>query len=304
VERAGLEAGFISEWLTVELREAGLPAICVEARHAHAFLSAQVNKNDRNDARGLARMMMCGLFKSVHIKSRESQQQRALLATRKTLLDKRLEIDSQIRGTLARFGHLLGPTTQSMFADRVHQAMEGDAALYVVIHPLLQSRYFLVQEFEPVHRTVLAIAEEDPVCRLLMSAPAVGAVTALTFKSTIDDPKRFNSTRSIGALLGMTPRQYQSGETDRMGEISELGDDNLRIALCQAGMKILKNVRQPSALRTWGVQFAERKGLKRAAVAVGRRLAMIMLRMWAERRPFDPGAMPSKGLTNRSMGSA
>lgn len=290
VTRVGLEAGLMSEWLYVELTKAGLPMFCIEARHARGFIQSQINKNDRNDARGISRMMMCGVFRPVHIKSDESLRQRAMLATRKIILDKMTDIELHIRGTLKIFGHSVGPCTKALFSYRVDELVAGDDALAAAIVPLLYTREMLGEQFNHIHRQVLAIARDDPVCQLLMTAPGVGAITALTFKTSVDTVDRLRGTKSVGALFGMTPRQYQSGETNHMGGISKLGGDDLRIALCEAGMKILVNVRQPSALRTWGLEMERRQGRAKAAVAVGRRLGSILRRMWLDGCEFAPHA--------------
>jgi transposase len=291
VRRVGLEAGQMSDWLALELIGKGLPMVCVEARHAHGFIGSQINKNDRNDARGLARMMMCGVFKPVHVKSAESQFNRALLGTRKFLSDKLVAVEHHIRGTLTSLGRPLTSGTRASFPQRVIARIGDDASLAATIEPLLIARDVLQEQLERAHAQVMGIAHSDPVCALLMTAPAVGPVTALTFKTFVDDPAHMRGRNAIGAMFGMTPRQHQSGERERFGEISKLGSEDLRMALCQAGLKILVNVQKPSALRAWGKQIEARRGKNTAAVAVGRRLGEIMLRMWREGRPFDPAGV-------------
>ena len=286
--RVGLEAGQMSDWLALELMGKGLPAVCVEARHAHGFISSQINKNDRNDARGLARMMMCGVFKPVHVKSAESQFNRALLGSRKLLSDKLVDLEHHIRGTLVSFGRPIGSCTRATFPHRVSELIDDDTTLAGIIMPLLVTRDMLQDQLEHAHHHVMSIARGDPVCELLMTAPAVGPVTALTFKTFVDDPGRMRGRNSIGALFGMTPRQHQSGEREWFGEISKFGSEDMRMALCQAGLKILVNVKTPSVLREWGKQIEARRGRNTAAVAVGRRLGEILLRMWREERAFNP----------------
>jgi transposase len=304
ISRVGLEAGPMSEWLYVELIQRGLPAVCVEARHAHSFIQSQINKNDRNDARGIARMMMCGVFKPVHVKSAESQRLRALLGARKIIQQKMIDLELHVRGTLKSFGHHLGQCSRDALAARASELVEGDPMLAAAIIPLLQAHGLLQQQFDQVHRQVLRIAVADPVCCLLMTAPGVGAITALTFKCSVDNPMRLHGSKSVGALFGMTPRQHQSGQTDVLGPITKQGGDDLRKALFEAGIKILVNVQQPSALRTWGLDLASRKGRDKAAVAVGRRLGSILRRMWLDGRPFDPGAphaAKKKGLSHNHL---
>ena len=289
VERVGLEAGQMSEWLTVELNRIGLPAICVEARHAQGFIKSQINKSDRNDARGLARMMMCGVFKPVHVKSLESMQLRALLGARKIVRDKMIDIELHIRGTLKTFGHRLSPRGRTRFALRVSELISNDAALQLALEPVLYARDVLEEQYDRLHRNLLCIVRDDPICRLLMTAPGVGPVTALTFKTAVDDPGRLRGSKSVGALFGMTPRRYQSGDADHVGSISKWGKEAVRSALVEAGMRILTTVKQPSALRARGLELEARLGRKKAAVALGRQLGSVLRRMWLDQREFDPG---------------
>lgn len=289
VERVGLEAGQMSEWLTVELNRAGLPAICVEARHAQGFIQSQINKSDRNDARGLARMMMCGVFKPVHVKSLESMQLRALLGARKIVQDKMIDLELHIRGTLKTFGHQLGPCGRALFAFRVSEVIGDDAALQLALEPVLYARDVLDEQYDRLHRNVLGVVRDDPICRLLMTAPGVGPVTALTFKTAVDDPQRLRGSKSVGALFGMTPRRHQSGDVDHLGAISKWGNEEVRSALVEAGMRILTTVKQPSTLRTHGLKLEARLGRTKAAVALGRQLGSVLRRMWLDQRGFDPG---------------
>ncbi|TCJ39101.1 IS110 family transposase [Parafrankia sp. BMG5.11] len=295
VERVGLEAGQMSEWLTVGLNTAGLPTICVEARHAQGFIQSQINKSDRNDARGLARMMMCGVYKPVHVKSLESMQLRALLGARKIVLEKMIDIELHIRGTLKTFGHQLGSCGRAQFAFRVDELAEDNESLQLAIRPLLRARDGLNEQYERLHYHVLGIVRDDPVCRLLMTAPGVGPVTALTFKTAVDDPERLQGSKSVGALFGMTPRRHQSGDTDRMGSISKWGGQEVRSALVEAGMRILTTVKQPSLLRTQALELEARIGRNKAAVALGRRLGSILRRMWLDQRAFDPNQHDDPG---------
>ncbi len=144
-----------------------------------------------------------------------------------------------------------------------------------VVGPMLAAREALGVEFAKLHRAVLAIVRADAVCRRLMTASGVGAVVALTFKSGVDDPKRFKSSKLVGAHFGLTPRRYQSGETDIVGGISRAGDAMVRTALYEAAQIILTRAVRFSTLKRWGLDVAKRRGLKRATVALARKLATV-----------------------------
>jgi transposase len=171
----------MSQWLFSGLIEAGLPAICIETRHAKAFLKAQVNKTDRKDARGIAQMMRVNLFRPVHVKTLTSQKRRALLTARKLLQEKAIAIENDIRGLLRNFGLKVGVVGTLGFDSRIHELVEGMPDLLEIIGPLLASRQKLREEFSRLHRKVLEIARDDAVCNRLMTIPGVGAVTSLAF---------------------------------------------------------------------------------------------------------------------------
>jgi transposase len=222
--RIGLEAGPMSQWLFSGLAEAGLPAICIETRHARSFLKAQVNKTDRNDARGIAQMMRVNLFRPVHVKTLTSQKRRALLTARKLLQEKAIAIENDIRGLLRNFGLKVGIVGRIGFDDRIRELVEDIPDLAEIMAPLLAARQKLHEEFSRLHRKVLEIARDDTVCNRLMTIPGVGPVTSLAFISAIDVPARFRNSRAVGPALGLTPVVNQSGESHRVGRISLCGD--------------------------------------------------------------------------------
>ncbi len=195
LERVGLEAGPLSQWLFSGLAEAGVPAICIETRHAKAFLKAQVNKSDRNDARGIAQMMRVGLFQPVHVKTLASQKRRALLAARKILQEKALAIENDIRGLLRNFGLKVGIVGVVGFEQRIHDLVEGVPELADIMEPLLAARRVLREKFAKLHRKVLLLARDNEVCRRLMTIPGVGPVVSLAFISTVDVPARFRNSK-------------------------------------------------------------------------------------------------------------
>ena len=289
IERIGLEAGPLSEWLYAGLVEAGLPAICVETRHMHAALSAQINKTDRNDALGIAQMMRVGLYKAVHVKTPASQRRRVLLTSRKLLQRKVQDLENELRGILKTFGLKVGVVGKSRFEARVRELVAGDAVLEAIVIPVLTARAALQAQYDALHRMVLDLARRDPICQRLMTAPGVGPVVALTYRTVIDNPARFAKSRSVGAHIGLTPRMFQSGEVSRMGRVSRSGDANLRSLMFEAALVLMTGSAKWSSLKAWGIAIARRRGMQKAIVAVGRRLAVILHRMWVDGTDFRWG---------------
>ncbi len=232
--RVGLEAGPMSQWLHGGLVAAGLPVVLLETRQLRAATRTMPVKTDRTDARAIAQMVRTGWFRPVHVKSLLSQELRVLLTARKLLVTKLRDIDNGIRGLLRGFGLKMGKVGERGFPARVRELVDGRRSLTMVIEPLLQVRGVLLAEREGLHRLVMSATRQDETCRRLMTVPGVGPVTALTFCSAVDDPMRFARSRAVGAYFGLTPRRYQSGETDRTGHISKQGDGLARQALYEA----------------------------------------------------------------------
>src|SRR6476620_1639325 len=274
--RIGIEAGPLSQWLVNALTVAELPVICVETRHMKALLTAQqINKTDRNDARGIAQMMRVGLYKPVHVKTLVAQEQRMLLTSRKLLQRKLLDLESDLRGTLRNFGLKVGVVSGGRYEVRVRELIAGFPRLAAIAEPLLKVRQVMRQQLSVLHKMLLDLVRDEPVCRRLMTAPGVGAVVALAYRVTIDVPARFERSKAVGAALGLTPRRYQSGEIDRTGRISKCGDGMLRSLLYEAAQVLLTRA-SGSWLKAWGLQLAKRRGMKRAIVATARRLSVIL----------------------------
>jgi len=286
VERVGLEAGPLSQWLFSGLAEAGLPVVCIETRQAKAFLKAQVNKSDRNDARGIAQMMRVNLFRPVHVKTLASQKRRALLTARKLLQEKALAIENDIRGLLRNFGLKVGVVGIIKFEERIFELVEGMPELAEIMAALLDARRKLREQVAKLHRKLLSIVREDEVCRRLMTIPGVGPVVSLAFTATIDLPARFKSSKAVGPALGLTPILNQSGESNRVGRISQCGDGMMRTLLYEAAQVMLTRTIKWSWLKAWAMNVAKRRGLQKAIVALARRLAVIMHRIWSDGTVF------------------
>ncbi len=286
LERIGLEAGPLSQWIYGGLIDIGLAPICVETRHMHAALSARINKTDRNDARGIAQMMRVGLFKAVHVKTPASQHRRLLLTSRKLLQRKIYDIENDLRGSLRNFGLKVGVVGAVKFEDRIRELVADHPLVATIVGPLLEARAVLRTQFAKLHRMLLELVRTDPICRRLMSAPGVGPIVALTFRTCVDNPARFSRSKCVGAHYGLTPRLYQSGEVARTGRISRCGDVMLRSSLYEAALVLLTRPGRWNPLKAWGIAVARRRGMQKAIVAVARKLAIVLHRMWRDNTDF------------------
>lgn len=284
--RIGLEAGATSTWLWTELNKRGLPVICIDARHAKAALKMQINKSDRNDAAGIARIMQCGWYKEVRVKALDSHAIRALLNSRALLVGLKRDLENQIRGLLKNFGLVIGRAKMNTFTAKALELIDRQPVLSAAIEPLLKAREALARQIEGLDRKLLRLARSEPQVRRFMTVPGVGPITALCYLATIGNPARFKKSRSVGAYVGLTTRRYASGETDITGHISKWGDSMLRCYLYEAANVLLTRVARWSSLKAWGMRIAKRKSLSKARVAVARKLAVILHRMWVDGTEF------------------
>lgn len=297
LERIGLEACSLTAWLHDALRGAGLPAICIETRQANAAMKTMPNKTDRNDARALAQIMRTGWFRQVHVKSRPCRLWRSLLVARRTVLNEMRSIENVVRAVLREDGLKLGTPGRAAFAGRVRELAGDDQAVSAIVEPLLAILATMLDQLSRLTKQVQDIVRGEEVCRRLMSVPGVGPITALAFRATIDRPDRFRRSRDVGPHLGLTPARYQSGETDIQGRISRCGDELARTALYEAAHTLLVRSKKWSALRAWGLKVAKARGMARARVAVARKLAVILHRMWSDAAEFRFGRDPGTVLT-------
>ena len=282
----GMEEWTMSSWLRDGLARARLPVICIEGRHAHGVLKARAHKTDRTDARGIADLLRTGTYRPVHRKSEASRQIKALLTARQLLATKALGMENAIRGLLMNLGFTLGARLRRAFGDVVTRLVRRNEFAWGLVAPLLELCAKLRDQARELERRLTAIAKGDEACRVLTTAPGVGPLTALAYRSVIDDPNRFARSRSVGPLLGLVPRVRQSGETERRGRITKAGDHMLRSGLYMAAIVILRRGGRESWLRAWGETVAARRGKKRAFIAVARRLAVVLHRMWVTGASF------------------
>jgi transposase len=251
------------------------------------------NKTDRNDARGLAQIIRTGWYRAVHVKSAPSRSARALLGARRTMLNKQRDIENAVRAVLREVGLKLGTPSRKLFGGRVRGLASADAAISDIVEPLLAVLDTMACQIERLTKHVLDAVKVEPICRRLMTVPGVGPLTALAFRATVDRPERFRRSRDVGAHLGLTPRRYQSGETDIQGRISRCGDELARTALYEAAHTLLTRCQKWSTLKAWGMRIAQRRGMAKARVAVARKLAVILHRMWSDDAAFRWGKAPT-----------
>ncbi len=265
--RIGLEAGPLSQWLYAAMREAGLVVELLETRHVR-------------DA-----------FKAMPVKSIGAQETRAVLTARKLVQSKLQDVENSLRGILRGFGLKAGKTTSRSFAGRIRELVANHPSLAMIAEALLSVHSVLLHEFKAFEKQVRSMARSDAKARLLMSTPAVGPIVALTYASAIDDPGRFKSSKQAGPHFGLTPKKYQSGQTDVTGRISKIGDASVRTALYEAAhIMLTKPIKGCSQLKSWAMRIARRAGMKKAKVALARKLAVILHRMLVNGTPFNAAA--------------
>ncbi len=294
IENIALESGSLTHWLVKELTKLGRNVTSLDARSVSKVLSLNPNKTDRNDARGIAEAIRTNnkQTKKVYLKSQNSIELGILLSTRRSLINQRTKASNTVRGLLNAFGIRLGAIGKKSFSETIRDnIVERSEIVKSPLEALLKMFDKLNIEIETLNKIVSQIAQNDDVISRLMSIPGVGPITATLFKIEIDDPTRFKDSRVVGAYLGMTPKQRSSGQIKRLGCISKCGSKELRAMLVEAALVLLTRCKQPSSLKTWGQKLVEKHGYKKATVAVGRKLAVIMHSIWLKKSVFNPGVI-------------
>jgi len=284
----GLESGNLSTYLWHGLNDMALPVICIDAYHAHGVLKLQMNKTDKNDAHGLAQVMRCGWYKEVHIKSFATHEVRSLYRARTSLVTMRSDLVNQIRGTLRVFGIFIKGIAGVEFEEKVEDIIKEGSTMSAPLAALLCVLKSVKHEIDELDEKILDHAWADPRCRVLMTIPGVGPMTAAHFVLAVDDADRFSKSKSVAAYFGLTPRRYQSGDMDFNGRISKRGNRTVRHHLYEAANILLSRVKKPSALQSWGFSIAKRSGKKKARIAVARKLSVIMHQMLRTGECFNP----------------
>jgi transposase len=296
LELIGLEAGPLSQWLYAEMTAKGLTCQLIETRHVRTAFKIMPVKTDKKDARGIAQLMRLGWFRAVHCKSQPAQEVRAILTARKLLPTKLLDIETSLRGILRGFGLKVGAISTGGYEARILELCEGHETLTQIARAILDARRALLAQFNLLNRKVLALAKADQRTQRLMTIPGVGPITSLTFVSAIDQTERFSSSRDVGPLFGLTPRKYQSGETDYTGRISKTGDVAVRTALHEAANTIMIRPSKAIRLKAWAMAIAMRSGMKKAKVALARKLGVIMHAMLHNGQVFSSSQIESAAM--------
>lgn len=280
-----LETGTLSKWLQRGLRDLGLPAEVIDARHAHGVMGLQLNKSDASDAVLLAKIAQTGFYKPVTVGSLQSQERQTYLKARKQLIKSARSTENTVRGLLGSFGVKM-PTGVPKFINRVRLALDDHPNLKPSIEPLLAAIAALREQLGVIDKRLLKNAKSDAACQLLMTVPGVGHLTAQAFVASIDDPARFTSSRNVGAYFGLTTRRYQSGERDVSGRISKIGDSMTRSLLYSAASAFLLHVKRPHPVKAWANRIKKRSGHRKAVVALARKMSVIMHKMLVTGEPF------------------
>src|ERR1051326_6867947 len=276
-----------------------VPVICIESRQAYQALKLlATHKTDRNDARGLAHLARTGFFKPVYVKSLSAHAVRSLIIARKKLVGHRVTLENQIRGLAVVFGVRLPRALSPAFIQQALQASDGIPGLSAAMRGLIGARAAVLAAIVAIDADIRRMVRASDACRRLMSIPGVGQLTALAFTAAVDDPRRFRRSRDIGAYLGLVPRRYQSGEIDYTGGISKCGDRRIRTLLYEAANVMLTRYKGPLKLKDWAFAIAKRSTMRKARIAVARRLAIIMhamLRHGTECETAEPRRLSRRG---------
>jgi transposase len=295
VEKIAIESGSLSHFLVSEMQKREMPVICVCSRQMAKVLSVRINKTDRNDARGIAEALSKGYYREVALKSQKNVERSTILGSRRMLVQQKVSLKNGIRGFLKSYGITMPVKGERCFLQKVRDAIiEYPSYIQKSVEALLSSFEKLDIEIALLEKTIKELAKDDEDIKLLTTVPGVGIITAMSFLAAINDPSRFQDSRQLGAYLGLTPKQYSSGELHRQGGISKCGNPTMRALLVEAATVMLTRTRVWCKPKAWAFKLSRKKGTRKASVALGRKLAVIMHRMLVTREKFHFGDTEEK----------
>jgi len=291
----GFESGSFSHYLTRVFIQQGFNPVCMDARKLKPFLDIKINKTDKNDARGIAEILRLNLYSVIPYKPQEAIDKSVLLAARRTLINQRTALKNTVRGLIKNNGLKIGAVSPKKFSETVKKIINSSSELFIFsIVSLLNAFDAIVEEISKIDKKVLETANKDSNVKKLKTVPGVGDITALSFITEIYNPSRFKTSKAVGAYFGMTPTQYQSGEIKKQGRISRCGSSEMRFLLSEAAIVLLMKSKKWSKLKAWGLKLMKKKGVKKATMAIGRKLAVIMHRMLITQSDFIYGEPKEK----------
>lgn len=288
IEQIGLESGNLTHYLTKGLLKQGYRVAVMESRKMAAILATIINKTDKNDARGIAEALRVGHFQECVHRSDDAVEIRSLLHLRQTAVEERTHIINSLRGHLKVYGIKFAKKASKTFRMKVEEAIQNlRPRVQNAIRSLLNILDVLDREIKVLTHEVEAVACTDEDVKLLQTVDGVGPITALAFKSEIDNPQRFEDSKDAAAYIGLTPSQYSSGEVHRQRGISKKGSKRTRYLLVEAASALLTRCKTWSKLKAWGMKLQKKKGNRKATVAIARKLAVIMHKMLMTKKPFE-----------------
>ena len=286
--RVVIEASGKAFWLADRLEEMDHKVIVVDPGRTKAIGSGRI-KHDKLDASVLAELCAADVLAKVDKPTEEQRIGRMPVVARDGIVRSRVRLVNMVRSMLDSEGVELKKCSLDVFVDRVADLWDDlPEGMTVAIEPVLTAIHMLTEQIADCDARIKEAVENDPEAQLLMTAPGVGPIVASCFLMAVRDHSRFSSGRDVGSYLGLVPSLYQSGETYRRGRITKHGNRQARWALSMAASVLLGVVKKQSALRSWGLKVAERRGRKTAVVAVARKLASVLWSMWKHKKPFEP----------------
>ena len=292
-----MEASTISEWVARLLEEVGHDVVVADPNYApmYAQRSRRV-KTDKRDAQALVEACRLGAYRPAHRTSDEQRHVRALLAVRESLVRARVRFVALVQAVLSREGFRVPTGTTKCFSARVKD-LDLPEHLVIEITPLLSMFEPLNEQIEALDGRLGEIARKDARVGRVMTMPQIGPVTALSFVATLDDAGRFRGAHQVEASLGLVPREWSSGETQRRGRITKAGNARIRWLLVEAAWRVATNKKRPEteALRSWADRVARRRGKRVAMVALARKLSGILYAMWRDGSAYDPVRLSGVG---------